>query len=210
MLEQLGNLFKHKHWLICSEEGDIKLRALEADDIYLMDKWFLDLELVRYAFGFRLDLEDYRLELTARGYHRQLLDNRRNAMAICHEQLGLIGITRFDLVENSFGKIALAGIMLGEERFRGQGFGYRTIQLVSRYLFENIGVDRMEMETANYNEQAIASFTKAGLEKCAKILATANAFPEDTASEAPRVGFCLTRNRWESLMKQKQLVQDSQ
>ncbi len=203
MLEQLSNLFHHKHWLVCSEEGDIKLRALEEDDIYLMDEWFRDLELVRYAFGFRLDLEDYRLELTARGYHRQLMDNRRNAMAICHEEYGIIGITRFDLVENTHGKIALAGIMLGKEQYRGQGFGYRTVQLVCRYLFENIGVDRVEMETAHYNKQAIASFTKAGLERCAQILATVNAFPEDTASEAPRLGFCLTRNRWESLIQEK-------
>ena len=56
------------------------------------------------------------------------------------------------------------GIFIGEENARGKGFGGEAAELMLRYGFENLGLNRIYLSVFAYNRSAIASYRHAGFE----------------------------------------------
>lgn len=54
------------------------------------------------------------------------------------------------------------GIFIGEDDFRGQGRGAEAGQLICRYAFENIGLERIYLRVLSNNSGAIRSYQKIG------------------------------------------------
>ena len=57
---------------------------------------------------------------------------------------------------------AVVGLMIGDKRYQGRGFGTEAIQLVTRYAFECLGLRKLSAGAYENNRGSIRAFEKAG------------------------------------------------
>ncbi len=57
---------------------------------------------------------------------------------------------------------AFAGIGIGEPDFWGKGYGTEAMQLILRYAFMELNLQRVSLDVFGYNERAVRSYEKAG------------------------------------------------
>jgi RimJ/RimL family protein N-acetyltransferase len=54
------------------------------------------------------------------------------------------------------------GIVIGEKPFWGQGYGTAALRVALRYAFMDLGLERIRLETLEYNHRARHTFEKVG------------------------------------------------
>lgn len=59
-------------------------------------------------------------------------------------------------------RVGNVGIVIGDPRCWGKGFGTEALDLLVRYGFDTMNLHRMELETFAFNERARASYRKVG------------------------------------------------
>lgn len=134
----------------------VVLRAIERDDLELINKWSNDPE-INYMLGgwhFPSSMQDQE-----KWFQTLAVNSNNQKFAIDTEELGLIGIA--NLVDiNWKDRNAFHGMLLGDKDMRGKGFGVDTIMAINRYAFEELGLMRMNGSMISYNEASIAVYTK--------------------------------------------------
>lgn len=134
----------------------VTLRAIEQEDLELLNKWSNDPE-INYMLGgwhFPSSMQDQE-----KWFHSLSVNSNHQKFAIITEDLGLIGMA--NLVDvNWKDRNAFHGMLLGDKDMRGKGYGVDTIMAVSKYAFEELGLMRMNGTMISYNEPSIAVYTK--------------------------------------------------
>jgi RimJ/RimL family protein N-acetyltransferase len=54
------------------------------------------------------------------------------------------------------------GIVIGEKQYWGQGYGTAALRVALRYAFTDLGLERIRLETLEYNHRARHAFEKVG------------------------------------------------
>jgi RimJ/RimL family protein N-acetyltransferase len=72
--------------------------------------------------------------------------------------VGFIDLSGFNWPARS----AWVAIGIGAAEFRGRGLGTEAMQLLARYAFEQLNLNRINLTVFGYNPQAIRSYEKAG------------------------------------------------
>ena len=54
------------------------------------------------------------------------------------------------------------GMVIGKSQMRGQGFGQEALELMKRFAFSNLGLERLELEVHMDNQAAVRCYEKAG------------------------------------------------
>ena len=72
--------------------------------------------------------------------------------------IGLIDLSGFDWVARH----AWVGIGLGEREFWGKGYGTDAMRVLLRYVFQELNLNRVNLNVFEYNERAIKSYLKSG------------------------------------------------
>jgi RimJ/RimL family protein N-acetyltransferase len=72
--------------------------------------------------------------------------------------IGTIGLSGFDWVARH----AWVGIGLGEREFWGQGYGTDAMRVLLRYAFQELNLNRINLNVFEYNERALKSYLKCG------------------------------------------------
>jgi len=54
------------------------------------------------------------------------------------------------------------GILIGAQAQRGGGYGTEAMRLACRFAFEEMGLERVELETFEFNTRAVRSYEKVG------------------------------------------------
>lgn len=57
---------------------------------------------------------------------------------------------------------ATLGIGIGDTAYQGKGYGSEALQLILRYAFHELNLNRVGLEVISYNERAVRSYEKAG------------------------------------------------
>ncbi len=74
------------------------------------------------------------------------------------QPIGMVDLSGF-----SWGaRHAWVGIGLGERDFWGKGYGTDAMQVVLRYAFEELNLNRLNLNVFEYNQRAINSYLKCG------------------------------------------------
>ena len=136
----------------------VTLRAIEKKDIDLLHKWSNDPE-INYMLGgwhFPSSTEDQEK------WYNTLSENTRNQkFAIDATDQGLIGMA--NLVDiNWKDRNAFHGMLLGERTSRGKGYGIDSVMAITRFAFEELGLNRLDTTIISYNKPSIGVYT----EKC--------------------------------------------
>ena len=134
----------------------VVLRAIEQQDLELINKWSNDPE-INYMLGgwhFPSSMQDQQ-----KWFNSLSVNNNNQKFAIESEELGLIGMA--NLVEiNWKDRNAFHGMLIGEKNSRGKGYGVDTVMTINRYAFEELGLMRLDTTIIEYNEPSIAVYTK--------------------------------------------------
>lgn len=128
----------------------VTLRAVEKEDLVLLQKWANDPE-IQYMLGgwhFPTNMEDQ-----AKWYGNLSVQSLNQRFAIDTSEHGLIGLA--SLVDiNWKDKNAFHGMMLGDKDIRGKGYGLDASMAVMRYAFEELGLNRIDGSLIEYNEHS--------------------------------------------------------
>lgn len=54
------------------------------------------------------------------------------------------------------------GMVIGKSELRGQGYGQEALELMKRFAFDNLGLERLELEVHMDNQNAVRCYRKAG------------------------------------------------
>lgn len=105
--------------------------------------------------------------------------------------IGVTGLHRVDPVNRS----AMFGINIGDTAFQGLGYGREATQLALKYGFEELNLNRIELEVFAENWRGIRMYQKVGFvqEGCARQAR----FSRGRYQDAYR--FAMLRSEWESL-----------
>ncbi|MBC7318676.1 GNAT family N-acetyltransferase [Candidatus Bipolaricaulota bacterium] len=142
---------------------DLRLRAIEREDIPRFLRWFNDPEVRQFVVMHeplsRAKEEKWFEE------HLSRADEIILAIEVLVEDewthIGNIGLHRIDLKNRT----AVLGIVIGEKNFWGQGYGREAIRVLLRYAFFELGLNRVELETFEFNTRAIRCYEALGFKK---------------------------------------------
>lgn len=106
----------------------------------------------------------------------------------------LIGVTGLHQVE-ARNRSAVFGINIGDTAFQGRGYGREATELVLRYAFEELNLNRVELAVYADNWRAIRLYQKVGFvqEGCARQARYSNGRYQD------EYRFAILRSEWEAL-----------
>lgn len=66
------------------------------------------------------------------------------------------------------------GIIIGDKRYWRRGIAYTALKLVTKYIFENMDIDRIYIETGETNEPALRLFDKLDFKQCGEYIEDEN------------------------------------
>ena len=132
----------------------VTLRAIELQDLELLNKWANDPEIQYWLGGwhFPINQEDQKkwfLGLSVNSIHQRF--------AIETADLGLIGTA--NLVDIDWkNKHAFHGMLLGDKDIRGKGLGVDTVMALMKYAFEELGLERLDGSMIEYNVASLKMY----------------------------------------------------
>ncbi len=138
----------------------IKLVAPDSKNIHVFLKWFNDMEILQFVSIYRPLIREEEEEWFAR------LKDRKNTIffsIVVKEEEKLIGNCSFDIDwKNRVGNI---GIVIGEKEYHNEGYGTEAMKLAVRHAFEELNLNRMELEVYSLNPRAQKCYTKVGFKE---------------------------------------------
>ena len=139
----------------------VRLSALEPEiDASLWSKWHRNSEFDRLA---DMDPATLRSPKALREWIEKHLDdwlvNEFQIRTIEADQIiGSVGLGDALQVHAD----AFVGIGIGEPEFWGKGYGTEAMQLILRFAFMELNLQRVSLDVFEYNQRAIRSYEKAG------------------------------------------------
>ena len=137
--------------------GDrIKLVPLESKNIPIFLKWMNDQEILQYLAGNNRPLT---IEEEQEWFAQ--IKNKKNAYyfsIIIKENEKLIGNCSFDVDWKN--RVGGMGIVIGEKQYQNQGYGTEAIKLVVKHAFEELNLNRMELQVYSNNPRALKCYEK--------------------------------------------------
>ena len=142
-----------KVYLRCMEESDVEGSYLD---------WLNDEEVTRYLTGAR-DSPATREYLLA--YIRSMVQSDKDILVAIHdvESREFIGTLHFGPIDWT-NRTADLGIMIGNKRYWGKGYGTEAITLVSDYAFKTLNLQKITAGIVAINQASIKAYNKAGFE----------------------------------------------
>ncbi|GAK05855.1 aminoglycoside N6'-acetyltransferase [Geomicrobium sp. JCM 19037] len=136
----------------------VYLREIREDDLHGLYESCQDPTILHLTGTQRT----FTMQEVQQAYTQFDMDTSRRDFAICHETDGqLIGdVAIMDIDETN--QSAHLRISLHHEKWFGKGYGTKAVQLVQAVVFQELQLNRLELEVFSHNERAIRAYEKAG------------------------------------------------
>lgn len=136
----------------------VLLRAIEREDLPLLNKWANDPEIQRMLGGwhFPTSLQDQEAWFSSLSCNSL---NQRFAIEV--DSMGLIGTANLVSIDWK-NRTAFHGMLLGDKSIRGKGYGTDAIKAIMSYAFDELGLHRLDTDIIVYNEASLRVY----IEKC--------------------------------------------
>ncbi len=141
-------------------EEDIRLRAVEREDIPTFVRWFNDPEVRRNLLMFE-PMSKVREE---RWFEDRLARDNDFLFGIevpvgdGWQLIGNVGLHQVNWVNSH----CIFGIVIGEQAFWNRGYGSKATRAAVRFAFETINLHRVELEVFDFNPRAMHVYEKMG------------------------------------------------
>ncbi len=114
----------------------------------------------------------YNREIVLEMFQDWLKDNDSKKFFIYHKELGVpIGDLELNLGSNlikDHGKEAELGILIGEPKFRSNGYGREATTLALRYGFNQLNLENIYLQVYYFNKPAYSLYCSLGFEEIKK------------------------------------------
>ena len=144
--------------------GDqIRLRAIERDDIPTFVRWFNDPEVRQFLLAFAPMSQ----ATEERWFEAQVARADDYVFAIeAHVEnawthIGNVGLDQIDWKN----RCARFGIVIGEKMYWGLGFGTDATRTILRFAFDDLNLHRVELDVYDFNPRAMRAYEKAGFQR---------------------------------------------
>jgi RimJ/RimL family protein N-acetyltransferase len=141
----------------------VKLCAIKEEDIVVIEKWFNDMEFLRYydvlpakphtRADVRKEVDDFVTSNRSCMFAIRLIEN--------DEIIGVIGC--YDIIWTS--GVATFFIGIGDSNNAGKGNGSEAIKLFLDYGFNELNLYRIQLNVIEYNEKAIKVYERIGFKR---------------------------------------------
>lgn len=137
----------------------VSLRAPEPQDLERLNRWANDPSIWRNLTGWHFP---YSTRSTAE-WIASRQDNNQTDHVFCIEapDVGLIGTSSLREIDWR-NRRALQGMMIGDEANRGKGYAVDAQMALLRYVFDELGFQRLHTEIIESNERSIQFYQKCG------------------------------------------------
>jgi len=142
------------------EYGKVIIRPVERTDLEIVRKWYNDDEIMYWGSGAKPDmmvsidyLEDVWYPQTFTDYSVRMMIETKDG-----DPIGIVGFKDMNTQERRCRML----IFIGEKHCWGKGYGTDSIKGFLKYLFNRWNVQRVEVDTWDGNERAIAAYKKCG------------------------------------------------
>jgi len=142
----------------------IMLREYRAEDLTEMRKWVNDPEVVNQLSDIFLyphttnETETFlQTILDKEGDHRGFVI----ADIETESYIGQIDLFRFDWKNRA----TEMGIVIGDHHLQGKGYGTEAIHVLQRFVFEQLNLNRIQLDVHDYNKRAIQCYLKCGFQE---------------------------------------------
>ena len=142
----------------------VQLRELCMADLAIINQWRNNPDLIASLIApFRyINLE------TDQSWFEHYMGNR-SANVRCvilndetpAQVVGAIGLTEIDFVSRKAGYY----IMIGDEKQQGKGIGMAATQQILKHAFDNLNLNRVELQVLERNQRAIGLYEKVGFRR---------------------------------------------
>ncbi|MFE0505973.1 GNAT family N-acetyltransferase [Peribacillus butanolivorans] len=141
--------------------NSVYLRPINEKDIESIYECFQDEEIL-YMTGTTKRLTKEEIGLGLKQFSK---DSTRHDFAIClidtNNIIGDLSITEIDL-EN---KKAVFRIAIHKKKYFGKGYGTEATRLAQKFTFEELKLNRLELQVFSYNIRGMKSYEKSGFKR---------------------------------------------
>ena len=134
----------------------VKLRAIEQSDFCLIQKWSNDAEVTEMLGGWHFPSS---AQDQFKWYQQLHLNSLHQRFAIEVPETGLIGVANLTDI-NWKDRNAFHGMLIGEKKIQGKGYGMDTVMTLMKLVFEEMNFERLDTTIIEYNERSIHVYTK--------------------------------------------------
>lgn len=137
----------------------VTLRPGADSDIYLLHKWYNDIELNKLAgwSGSKVTVEKLRYNMS-----RSFGYDPMNLMIDNEEGIPIGTIQLYDFSEQD--KSCKLGIRIGDRNYWSKGYGEDAVNVLLKYAFMKIDIYRVTLKVYEYNERAVKCYLKCGFQ----------------------------------------------
>jgi RimJ/RimL family protein N-acetyltransferase len=139
----------------------VRLRAYRREDLPLALEYINDSEVKRnLAIGVPLPLKPEEEEK----WYESLSVSKPETFSFAIETLedsryiGGCGFNRIDWKNRH----AMVGIFIGEEQYRGRGYGTDAMRVLLKFAFNEMNLNKVRLEVFEFNARAVKSYQKCG------------------------------------------------
>lgn len=137
---------------------NVKLGPIKKEYLHTYVKWFNDPELTQYLLMYR----PMNFEQEEEWYKNAIKKENEIYFAILIDdpEEKLIGNCSIDIDWRN--RVGNVGITIGEKQYLGKGLGTKAMSQLCEYGFNTLNLNRIELETYEFNERALKSYKKVG------------------------------------------------
>jgi diamine N-acetyltransferase len=148
--------------MISFENSNIRLRALEPDDVDLLYKWENDPETWKVS-NTRVPISKFLLASYIKSCDRDFWESKEMRLIIENNEGKPIGtLELFDF--EPYHMRAGLGILIYEKDDRRKGFAAEALKIIMEYAFNELGIFQLYANIAESNSPSIELFKKMGFE----------------------------------------------
>jgi len=158
--------------LIYYKDNQISIRDLCKEDVTALFSWWIDKEINRFdprpIPGSSMELVK-ECNIYCEMFNRDIMGNESERkyryFIICDMENRPIGFVNFFSVDKEKKQCEL-GVAIGDKRYWKKGIALKAVTIVIDYIFTNLSIDRIYIETGENNEPALGLFSKLGFINC--------------------------------------------
>lgn len=141
----------------------VELGPIQREYLPKYVEWLNDWEVIRYlAPGVPMPMN---LEDETEWFQRHRGDKTSTIFAILalpeKQLIGNCGLHELDWKN----RMAVFGIFVGDKNYWGKGYGTDATRTLLRFAFQELGLNRVELEVYDFNPRAIRAYEKAGFRR---------------------------------------------
>jgi RimJ/RimL family protein N-acetyltransferase len=138
----------------------IRLAALQRGDLPIYVSWFRDYEVERFLLPeVVVPMTD---EAEAEWYERAstTADSYTFAIRTLTDDVLIGNCSLFEISQKN--RVATFGIVVGNKEYGGRGYGSDATREMLRFAFEELNLNRVQLEVYDFNKRAIRAYEKVG------------------------------------------------